>query len=240
MTTHLFNDRWVNETRFGKWFLGTDTWFKYVVSEAFTEFYVLLRNDFAENPCILDAGCGYGLSFPLLHEYFRPKSIIGIDIDPEIVQFAAANVSSSLSCRVEIHNQDINEVSLAAESIDIVVCHQLLHHMHHQMEALQTFYRLLKPGGVVLICESCKRFINSFPVRLLFRHPIGVQKTSSEYIELVRSQGFMVDEDQVKRTTPWWSKSDLGVLAKFGWRVNTAREYTEIFIVARKPRANAV
>ena len=65
----------------------------------------------------------------------------------------------------------------------MIFCHQLFHHISNQARVLEEFFRILMPGGVILISESCRSFINSFPVRLLFRHPMHVQKTAAEYVE---------------------------------------------------------
>lgn len=129
----------------------------------------------------------------------------------------------------------IVDLSLPGESVDMIFCHQLLHHTADQDGALRQFYRLLVPGGVALIGESCRPFIRSLPVRLLFRHPMVVQKTASQYIELVQSVGFEVGEGDLKASTPWWSRRDLGLAEKLGISGKQSPDITEVLIVARKP-----
>jgi ubiquinone/menaquinone biosynthesis C-methylase UbiE len=63
-----------------------------------------------------------------------------------------------------------------------VFCHQTFHHIVEQEAAMAEFFRVLKPGRVLLFAESTRRYIHSLPIRLLFRHPMEVQKTAEEYI----------------------------------------------------------
>ncbi|MEO8223617.1 MAG: methyltransferase domain-containing protein [Gammaproteobacteria bacterium] len=56
-------------------------------------------------------------------------------------------------------------------SVDIVFCHQLLHHASDPLAVLRELNRVLAPGGWLLVAESCRAFLEWWPVRFLFRHP---------------------------------------------------------------------
>lgn len=225
---------WVRETRFGRWFLGTSTWYRYVLSQAIIDFKALLGERMPVAPHILDAGCGQGLAFGLLEQHFSPAVITGVDIDAEQVKKAVVAAAELATPTTALH-LNASERVLAAESVDVIFCHQLLHHTGQQREALQEFYRLLKPGGILLVGESCRSFINSAPVRLLFRHPQMAQKDAQGYIDLVRSAGFCFTSQDVQTSRPWWSRRCLGVAQKLGLGVHNT-EPTEILIVASKPQ----
>lgn len=224
---------WVRETRFGRWFLSTHTWYRYVLSQAIIDFKTLLGERLPAQAHILDAGCGQGLGFGLLEQHFQPAAITGIDIDAEQVK-KAADVASQLATPASAVHANASASNLAAESFDLILCHQLLHHTSQQQETLQEFYRLLRPGGILLVGESCRSFINSAPVRLLFRHPEMAQKDARGYIELVRSNGFVFNETDIQTSRPWWSRRCLGMAQKLGIGLNNT-EPTEILIVATKP-----
>lgn len=227
------NPVWVRETRFGRWFLSTQTWYRYVLSQAIIDFKTLLGERLPAQAHVLDAGCGQGLAFGLLEQHFQPAAITGIDIDAEQVK-KAVNVASQLTTPTVARHTNASEPTFAAESFDLILCHQLLHHTNQQRETLQEFHRLLRPGGILLVGESCRSFINSAPVRLLFRHPQMAQKDAQGYIDLVRTSGFVFSEADIQTSRPWWSRRCLGLAQKLGIGLNNT-EPTEILIVATKP-----
>lgn len=224
---------WVRETRFGRWFLSTRTWYRYVLSQAIIDFKALLGERLPVQARILDAGCGQGLAFGLLEQHFQPAAITGIDIDAEQVK-KAADLANQLTTPASAVHTNASASTFAAESFDVILCHQLLHHTSQQQETLQEFYRLLRPGGMLLVGESCRSFINSAPVRLLFRHPEMAQKDAQGYIDLVRSGGFVFGDRDVQTSRPWWSRRCLGMAQKLRIGLNNT-EPTEILIVATKP-----
>lgn len=227
-------EEWVRESRFGRWFLSTNIWFQYVLGEALFDFKQLLKNRVSgTHRIILDAGCGQGLAFELLQQHFQPNAIIGVDIDKEEISLAL-KAAKRCKCEVKLENSTACNLNIPDSSIDMIFCHQLIHHISDQSRALEEFYRILVPGGLILIGESCRSFINSFFVRLLFRHPLQVQKTADEYVELIKSIGFKVNDNDVKTSRPWWSRKDFGLTEKIGLP-QKRQEPTEIFIIAKKP-----
>jgi ubiquinone/menaquinone biosynthesis C-methylase UbiE len=225
-------DQWVRETPFGQWFLSTKTWVRYVLTEAIKDFKYLLGDQVPPVNRILDIGCGHGASLTLLEQYFKPKIIVGADID-NILLNNAESAADLCQCEIQLQHETVNNLSFADESFDMIFCHQLIHHVSNQTTALQELFRVLAAGGVILISESCRPFITSWLVRLLFRHPMESQKTADEYIELIRSIGFQIDDHHIKTSSPWWSSQDFGLLEKMGFP--RKKSITEVLLVARKP-----
>ncbi|MBL8485107.1 MAG: hypothetical protein JNJ60_23130, partial [Rhodocyclaceae bacterium] len=61
--------KFVPETRFGFWFLGTETWAQHVLKIAIQDLLRLVGPDgLPQRPLLLDAGCGQGKSFALLQQ----------------------------------------------------------------------------------------------------------------------------------------------------------------------------
>ncbi len=224
---------WVSETAFGKWFLGTDTWFRYVLAQAVADLDGLAGNTLPRPPQrLMDAGCGQGTAFPLLQAHFAPAEIIGVDVDAALLGRARAAAANCMQ-PVTLLNANARRLDLPDAHVDVVFCHQLIHHVVDQEAVLRELHRVLAPGGVLLLSESCKVFIDSWPVRWFFRHPRGVQKTAEGYEAMVRGAGFAIDDAQVQRYTPWWSLPDLGLMRRLGLRRGTPVA-SEIQIVARK------
>jgi ubiquinone/menaquinone biosynthesis C-methylase UbiE len=101
---------------------------------------------------------------------------------------------------------------------------------------LREFHRVLKPGGLLLFAESTKAYIESWIIRLLFRHPREVQRTAPEYLTMIRDAGFLVDLNAISYPYLWWSRSDLGLAERvLGMAPPAEREETLINAVLMRP-----
>jgi ubiquinone/menaquinone biosynthesis C-methylase UbiE len=226
---------WVKESRFGNWFQATGMWTGYVLHEAASDLADLLAKQpqtTPQKPVVLDAGCGEGAGFAFIETLLDPARVIAIDIDPQMVP-KACSAACKVQVPVQVGQGSVQALAIASETIDVVFCHQTIHHLSDQPAALQEFYRVLKPGGLLLMAESCRTFIHSLPVRLLFRHPDGVQKTAEEYLELVARTGFRITEDQVARPYPFWSLPDFGFREWAGMKPSH-KEATQVRLVAQR------
>ncbi|MCQ8181777.1 methyltransferase domain-containing protein [Methylomonas sp. SURF-1] len=223
---------WVKESAFGIWFLNTYTWRQRVLRIALNDLARLLPSP-PLRPAILDIGCGRGNSFALLDQQFQPKHIAGIEIDPALLA-DAARAGRKCSCPVDVALGNAEQLPFPDASFDLLFCHQSFHHIVQHRRAMQEFHRVLKPGGLLLFAESCKRFIHSLPIRLLFRHPMQVQKTADEYIALIRDSGFKLDDAAISRPYLWWSRPDIGALEWFGFSLPQRPEPTLVNLVAVK------
>lgn len=229
-------DPHVPETRFGKWFLRTETWSIHVLDRALEDLARLIPHKQAAYLVVVDVGCGSGRSLQKLHTRFAPKRLIGIDIDPDMVALCQRNAAQE-QFKVELMQGSSARLPLEDASVDLVFCHQTFHHLVEQEQALNDFFRVLKPGGILLFAESTKRYIESWIIMLLFRHPMEVQRTAPEYLQMVRDVGFDVPPTSVSYPYLWWSRADLGVLERwFGVAPSHNREETLINLVATKPR----
>lgn len=227
--------RWVPETRFGTWFQGTTVWFRYVLLEALAELERLLGREGERFARVLDVGCGQGRAFLALEERFRPDVLVGVDVDPRMID-AAAWAAARCSCRVELRVGDATGLELPDSCVDLAFCHQTLHHLEDQARALGELRRVLEPGGVLLLAESCRPFIESRRVRLLFRHPMQVQRSADEFLELLRAGGFELGSDRISTPEPWWSQRDFGLGARLRRRpVPAPSDPTQLRVAATRP-----
>jgi SAM-dependent methyltransferase len=222
----------VPESRFGTWFLGTETWVKHVLEFAVDDLDRLIGDRRPTSPVIVDVGCGWGRAFKLLAERFHPARLIGIDVEPRLLD-ASATQAARDGISVELRCENSSRLSLASQSVDMIFCHQTFHHLVDQEGAIEEFHRVLKPGGLLLFAESTRAYIHSWIIRLLFRHDMSVQKTAQEYIELIQRAGFKLDPGTVSFPYLWWSRPDIGILERF-LRINPpkTREETLVNLVA--------
>jgi SAM-dependent methyltransferase len=227
--TRLF----VPETRLGFWFLGTQTWESRVALEDLAR--LIPAGQRPVRPVVLDVGCGQGKSFRPLQEFFAPQRLLGVDFEQECVDRAVEQAAKD-AVAVEVQRGDVSELALPDASVDVIFCHQTFHHLTRQREALAEFHRVLAPGGLLLFAESTRAYIESWIIRLLFRHPMEVQRSADEYMAMVRDAGFRFGPENVSCPYLWWSRSDLGAAEFWGFGVpkQGEREETLINLVATK------
>lgn len=219
---------YVPETDFGKWFLGTEIWENHVLKRALNDLERLIAKPRGSYPVVLDVGCGWGRAFRLLKERFVPTRIVGVDICPQMIAEASAEARRQ-KLSVELHLGDCANLPLETESVDLLLCHQTFHHLVAQHESLREFHRVLKPGALFLFAESTREYIHSVIIRLLFRHPMDVQREAAEYIDMIGRAGFQVDDDAVSYPYLWWSRPDLG-LAEWMLGIKPARGHAETLV----------
>jgi SAM-dependent methyltransferase len=223
---------WVHESRFGMWFQSTTMWSRYVLGDALDQLTALTGQPLPDQPLLLDAGCGEGKALPKLRAIFAPKTIIGMDIDAQLTRQAKI-VAQDAGCPVEILTGNIANTSLPEKSIDIILCHQVLHHVSDQEATLAEFRRVLKPDGLLLLAESCRSFTLSHLVRVLFRHAEDNQRTAEGYLALVADAGFDVQTDNISMPDIWWARPGMGLLRLL--RIPHADRPTPLLLAIARP-----
>ncbi len=229
-------DYQVPESAIGKWFLRTNTWTTQVLERALDDLDPLIQERRERYSVVADVGCGYGQSLTKLKKRFSPDRLIGVDIDPQMIAASRA-ASAKERISVELICCSSSNLQIEDNSVDLIFCHQTFHHLVLQEKAIADFFRILKPGGILLFAESTKRYIHSWIIRLFFRHPMEVQKTADQYLDLLRKTGFHIPANAISYPFFWWSREDLGIFENwFGVQPPQKREETLINLVATKQR----
>ncbi|MCF5180581.1 methyltransferase domain-containing protein [Pseudomonas syringae] len=238
MNRPFLSDSYVEETRFGLWFLRSNIWQYRVLRVAIDDLRSLFASALPVAPVLLDAGCGQGRSFQHLNKVFQPSRLIGVDADPHSLDMSREEARAR-GVEVELIGSDCAALQVPDASVDLLFCHQTFHHLVDQEQALAEFYRVLKPGGYLLFAESTEAYIDTWVIRWLFRHPMHVQKSAAQYLQMIRDQGFEFDAQNVSYPYLWWSRArDFGLLEVLKLqkpRPFGQREETLVNVVARKP-----
>jgi ArsR family transcriptional regulator len=100
---------------------------------------------------VADLGAGEGLISQLLAR--RAKRVICIDNSPKMVEFGTALARKNEFNNLEYQLGDIEAVPLEDASVDLALLSQALHHAPRPEQALAEAYRILKPGGQVVIID---------------------------------------------------------------------------------------
>lgn len=185
----------------------------------------LLRWGGVEAPTqILDAGCGVGGSARILAKRFGAK-VLGCTLSP--VQAQRGNQYSQeagLGQLVDI--QAVNVFDLEGEGrFDLIWSLESAEHMAPKDELIQLFYRLLKPGGTLLMATWCHR---STPPELQPEESRLLEKISQlyhlppwvpmqTYVKYAKEAGFeqIQTADWTQAVSPFWKAV---IRSVFQWR----------------------
>lgn len=98
---------------------------------------------------ILEAGLGTGISLPLYRSDCR---LTGIDLSPSMLDKARKRVQRFGLTNVEdIAVMDVEDLRYPDESFDVVIAQYVVTAVPDPEKALDEFYRVLKPGGEIVI-----------------------------------------------------------------------------------------
>src|SRR6516162_1750118 len=103
---------------------------------------------------VADLGAGEGLLSELLAR--RCKQVIAVDNSERIVAFGAAKAKKNNLKNLEFRLGDLQDPPIDPESVDLAILSQALHHAEEPAKALAGAYRVLKPGGQVMILDLAK------------------------------------------------------------------------------------
>lgn len=100
---------------------------------------------------VADLGAGEGLLSELLAR--RAKKVIAVDNSEKIVAFGAAKAKKNGLKNLEFRLGNLQSPPIDANSMDLVILSQALHHAEIPADAISAAYKILKPGGQILILD---------------------------------------------------------------------------------------
>ncbi len=97
----------------------------------------------------IDLGCGDGV-VALELSYFCAESV-GVDINPQAIEQAQQRAKREQRDNIRFVCSKVEKLKLPANSFDVAVFAQSLHHMDAPQQGLSCAAQLLKPGGRLLV-----------------------------------------------------------------------------------------
>lgn len=137
-------DRWANtydDDRMSRWF-------------RYTQGLAINELDLEPGLKVLDVGCGTGFAVLQMGSILSVGKICGIDISSGMIKKARAKVPETLRERVEFHQACSENIPYSAGEFDNILCTNSLHHYPDPIRSLGEMYRVLRPGGKVVILEN--------------------------------------------------------------------------------------
>ena len=103
---------------------------------------------------IADIGAGEGTLSLLLAQ--RAEGVIAVDNSEKMVEYGTEAARKSGVGNIEYRVGDLEELPVASGSVDLALFSQSLHHALHPQDAVKEAWRILKPGGRVMILDLQK------------------------------------------------------------------------------------
>ncbi len=100
---------------------------------------------------IADLGAGEGTFSQLLAQ--RAERVVAVDNSAKMVEFGARLARENGVGNLEYRLGDLESPPIAEASLDLAFFSQSLHHALHPRRAVDAAYRLLKPGGRIVVLD---------------------------------------------------------------------------------------
>ena len=172
----------------------------------------LLEGSNIEGCEVLDIGCGLGVIDELLVRQYRARSVVGIDIDPALLNDMQRRIErAGLASRIRGQKVDVGPLPFPAASFDVVFSKDSMVQIPDKPAIYAEVLRVLRPGG---------RFIASDWLRG------GTGAYSPEMIEFFRLEGIaynMVSLDESGAALRAAGFVDIEIRDRHDWYLALAR-----------------
>jgi len=100
---------------------------------------------------VADLGAGEGTLAQLLAP--RAEQVIAVDNAPNMVEFGTKLAEQHGLKQLEYRLGDIESPPIDENSVDLAIFSQALHHAEHPQKALNSAYKILNPGGKLVVLD---------------------------------------------------------------------------------------
>ncbi|MFK7697504.1 methyltransferase domain-containing protein [Paenibacillus sp. HJGM_3] len=102
---------------------------------------------------VLEIGSGPGFITEQLVNNLPQSEITALDIDSTLLDEAKARLDRIPSSNLRFVQSSVYDTGLPDDSFDFAIARLLFLHLHHPAEAAREIYRVLKPGGKLVIID---------------------------------------------------------------------------------------
>ncbi len=152
---------------------------------------------------ILDLGCGTGSTTIMLKQAFPHTEIIGLDLSPQMLVMSDYKAQQA-GLNIQWVHGLAEETQYADGEFDLVTASLLFHEMPPTISkaVLQEAYRLLKPGGQVIILDGHQKTLrNTTWLTDIFEEPYINEYAAGSVDAWLGKAGF----SQILTEDVWWT-----------------------------------
>jgi len=152
---------------------------------------VRLLNDFMErlpvSAIVLDAGCGAGI--PISQKLSERFQVKGVDFSEAQIELAKKNVpNATFLC------EDMAKLDFPENTFDGITSYYAIIHIpreEHQA-LLANFHRVLKPGGIALLCLGAEHSVADIDENFLGARMYWSHYDTKTYLDMLDECGFSI------------------------------------------------
>ncbi len=137
----------------------------------------------------LDVGCGTGELTFKIKAHFNEAEVHGVDLSKTMIEKARNKNAAGL---VSFETGDVEDLPYEDDTFDVITCSHSFHHYPNKAKAMSEMYRVLKPGGRLMIVDGC---MDVFFGRIVFRIVEWLERhvyhlPGEEFRRIFRRSGF--------------------------------------------------
>lgn len=125
---------------------------------------------------VLDCGCGSGDFSIECAQKIGTSSICGVETTEKLAQLAEQN-------GIRIYRQDLNNLlSIENDAFDVILASQVIEHLYKTDTFIKEIYRILRPGGYLVISTPNLATIQNIIFLILGLQPFNTSVSAQVYL----------------------------------------------------------
>ncbi len=189
---------------------------------------------------VIDLGCGAGMDTFLAANRVGPSGrVVGVDMTPDMLERARANLAGGDYPQVEFRQADIEHLPLHPNSADVVLSNCVINLASDKAAVYREIFRVLKPGGRFAIADIVLRgeadLVHQAAEKLAPCSCVVSALEENEYLAVIQAAGF--NDVAIVAERPALSQPQVAEAArKLGFDPEDKRVSAEaVTLVGRRP-----